>query len=94
MRESEIEKYLKREVEKLGGLCLKFTSPGQRGVPDRIVLFPKNNVYFIELKNEQGRLSVIQKKVLAVLNRLGFRTYVLKSKEEVDQFIEEARRTL
>lgn len=40
MREKEIEAKLKKEVEKVGGLALKFISPGVAGVPDRIVLLP------------------------------------------------------
>lgn len=36
--EKDIENYLKK---KCAGLCLKFTSPGTIGVPDRIVVLPK-----------------------------------------------------
>lgn len=94
MREVQIENYLVREIKKLGGLCWKFTSPGQRGVPDRIILLPKGKVIFVELKTETGRLSVLQQRTITVLKNLGQRTYVLKSKEEVKQFIEELRREL
>ena len=37
MQERQIERNL-REVKSLGGLALKFVSPGMAGVPDRIVL--------------------------------------------------------
>lgn len=94
MREVQIENYLVREIKKLGGLCWKFTSPGQKGVPDRIILLPKGKVIFVELKTETGRLSVLQQRTITVLKNLGHRTYVLKSKEEVKQFIEELRREL
>lgn len=86
MRESKIEKYLKDEVEKLGGLCLKFTS-SIRGVPDRIVLLPENRIYFVELKNEQGKLSVPQKYLHKKFKRLGIHVYVPYSKSDVDKFI-------
>jgi hypothetical protein len=36
VREKVIENYLCEEAKKIGGLCYKFTSPGRRGVPDRI----------------------------------------------------------
>lgn len=88
MRESKIEKHLKDEVEKLGGMCLKFTS-SIRGVPDRIVLLPESRIYFVELKNEQGRLSKIQKYVHKRFKKLGIHVYVPNSKEQVDRFIEE-----
>lgn len=88
MRESKIEKYLKDETEKLGGLCLKFTS-SIRGVPDRIVLLPEGKIYFVELKNEQGKLSVPQKYLHKKFKRLGIHVYVPNSKAQVDRFIEE-----
>ncbi|MDN8759846.1 VRR-NUC domain-containing protein, partial [Staphylococcus aureus] len=50
MRESKIESYLVREVKKLNGLCLKWVSPGIRGVPDRIIIMPKGKTYYVEMK--------------------------------------------
>lgn len=50
MLESEIENKLKKEIETLGGLSLKFTSPGMAGVPDRLVLLPKGKICFVEVK--------------------------------------------
>ena len=38
MRESSIESYLVRKVKEHGGLCYKFVSPGNPGVPDRIII--------------------------------------------------------
>lgn len=53
MRESEVEAYLKKKVELAGGECIKFTSPGLRGVPDRICILP--NVELRESrKGERG----------------------------------------
>jgi len=40
VRESTIEKYLRAEIAKLGGWMEKHTSPGRRGVPDNIVMWP------------------------------------------------------
>lgn len=88
MRESKIEEYLKNEVGKYSGLCLKFTS-SVSGVPDRIVILPENRIYFVELKNEQGKLSVPQKYLHKKFKRLGIHVYVPNSKEQVDKFIEE-----
>ena len=39
--EKEIERKLRLMVVKHGGLCLKWVCPGWSGVPDRIVLMPK-----------------------------------------------------
>ena len=49
MRERDVERRFKAECEKRGWLVRKFTSPGHRGVPDRIVVGP-GWVEFVELK--------------------------------------------
>ena len=60
MLEKDIEKRMVEEVKRRGGLCYKFVSPGNPGVPDRIVVVPSGKVYFAELKTETGRLAKIQ----------------------------------
>lgn len=50
MLERDVEKALVKRVKELGGMCEKFTSPGRRSVPDRIVSLPGGKVYFVELK--------------------------------------------
>ena len=47
MNESALERRLVAEVRKAGGMCLKFTSPSTRGVPDRIVLLPGGIMIFV-----------------------------------------------
>ena len=89
MREKEVEKYLIQEVEKLGGLCKKWVSPGSSGEPDRIVILPRNRIYFVELKAPEGELSPIQEYRIEELKNLGVRVRVLSSKKLVDWFISE-----
>ena len=57
MLEKEIEKILMAEVKKLGGRAYKWVSPGNDGVPDRIVIFPDRAPIFVELKADNGKLS-------------------------------------
>ena len=52
MREKDIEKILVAEVRKLGGRAYKWVSPGNDGVPDRIVIFPGKAPVFVELKKK------------------------------------------
>ena len=87
MREREIESRLRDGVKKLGGLCYIFVSPGNRGVPDRIVLLPGGAVHFVELKTEVGRLSKIQRAQLKRMERLGVQVEVLYGPSEVDEFL-------
>jgi hypothetical protein len=89
MREKQIEARLKREVKRIGGLALKFASPGNAGVPDRIVLLPNGNVVFAELKAPGKNLRPLQIKRKEQLETLGFKVYVIDSYEKVDVFIQE-----
>ncbi len=66
MRESEFEAQFGKMVKRLGGLSYKWVSPGNAGVPDRIVFFPPGTrvhetlvegIWFVELKSTKGRLT-------------------------------------
>lgn len=91
MRESAIERRLVREVERIGGLALKWVSPGNRGVPDRIVILPAGRVVFVELKRPGGRLAPLQKRWARLLESFGHTVYKIESMEEIDDFIDEVR---
>ena len=60
MRESVVEKHLVKECDARRWLCWKFSSPGLRGVPDRIVITTTGRIYFVELKSSRGTLSTSQ----------------------------------
>ena len=52
MLEKTVEKELCDRIKNdLGGWALKFVSPGQNGVPDRIVLVPYGRIYFVETRH-------------------------------------------
>lgn len=89
--EKEIEAYLVRSVKNKNGLCMKWTSPGNAGVPDRIIMIPGGKVYFVELKAEGKRnnLSPLQKNSMQKLKNLNCDVRVIASFQEVDEFIEE-----
>lgn len=92
MLESKIENRLKKEVEKLDGLSLKFTSPGMAGVPDRLVLLPKGRIAFVELKAPGKKLRPLQLKRKEQLEDLGFKFYVIDSYKKIDEFLQEVMR--
>ena len=89
MKESEIEKRLVRKVRECGGLCYKFISPANPGVPDRIVVTPDGRTIYIELKTEIGRLANIQRWQIKQLRERGADVRVLKGLPEVEAFIGE-----
>lgn len=89
MKESVIESRLVREVRKRGGLCYKFVSPGNNGVPDRIILTPDGRVYFAELKTETGVTSKVQDFQIARIRAVNGNVRVLKGMDAVLAFLEE-----
>lgn len=89
MREAKIETFLTKEVKKLGGLAVKFTSPGMAGVPDRLLLLPGGRVVFAEVKAPGKKLRPLQVKRKQQLETLGFQVYVVDSYQSVETLIEE-----
>lgn len=89
MEEKSVEKYLKKQVEKRGGLCLKFISPSMSGVPDRIALLPGGRIFFAEVKAKGKKPRPLQLAVHTIFERLGFKVFVVDCKEDADNAIEE-----
>lgn len=89
MFEKDIERKLVAGVRKLGGRAYKWVSPGNDGVPDRIVVLPGIRPVFVELKAEGGRLSALQKVQIRCLLDMGQDVRVLKGIREVEQFLED-----
>lgn len=91
MLEKDIERHLKKRVEKeLGGLFLKWVSPGRSGVPDRILIY-QGRVIFVELKKAQGRLSPVQIRTQRQIEEAGGRVSNIYGLEQADQLIEELK---
>ena len=86
MRESEIEKHFVWTVERMGGITYKFTSPGRKGVADRIACLPDGSTWFVELKTKGGRLSPLQKMFAADMAALNQKYACLWTKEQVNEF--------
>jgi hypothetical protein len=89
--EKDVEAYVRREVKKMGGRCLKWVCPGHRGVPDRIVLLPGGRIWFVELKTETGRPTALQKHWQRVLSQIGFNVCILSGRQEAEVFIDMVR---
>lgn len=87
MREKDIEKYLREQVKKVKGIAYKFESPGNAGVPDRIVILPGNNIHFVELKAPGKKSTALQVNQQRKISNLGCSVWVIDSKEKVDVFL-------
>lgn len=89
MREAEIEKILVTGIKRLGGRAYKWVSPGNDGVPDRIVILPGQAPIFVELKTEAGRLTALQKVQIKRLQDMGQDVEVLYGLDKVKDFLKE-----
>lgn len=86
MLESAIERAFVARVKSLGGMAEKFTSPGRRSVPDRIVTLPGGVIIFVELKRPGGKPTVAQLRDHERRRALGCDVRVIDSLEAVNAF--------
>jgi len=89
MREKTVERKLVEAVKGMGGLAMKFVSPGLDGVPDRLVLLPHGRIAFVECKAPGGKLRVLQVKRKDQLEALGFSVYCVDSKDQIGDVLHE-----
>ena len=90
-RERDIEKRFKKAVAKAGGVSYKWSSPGRRGVPDQVVLFPGGKVGFVEIKRPGGQATRLQAYVGEALVELGFVWVVVSCDNEIDSAIKKIK---
>ena len=93
MQEKAIEQRLLQSVKKIGGQCWKFVSPGNVGVPDRIVLLPEGKVAFVEVKAPGNKPRPSQLAVHRVLIGLGFKIFVLDDVNQIEVVLNEIQST-
>lgn len=89
MRESALERRLVREVKRRGGQADKFTVPGKRGMPDRIILLPGARTVFVEMKAPGESLRPLQAKRAKDLRAMDFPVYCIDSIKGINDFIAE-----
>ena len=91
MREKQLEHLFLMEVKCIGGLALKFVSPGFSGVPDRLVLIPDGKVGFVEVKAPGKHPRPLQTARHRQLRKLGFKVYVLDNPQQIPEIIRDIR---
>ena len=89
MREKHIEKELAARTKAMGGIAPKFTSPGFDGMPDRLVLLPHGRMGFVELKAQGRKPRPLQLARHRLLQRLGFKVYVIDEINQIDSVLED-----
>lgn len=91
MTEKNLESKLRAEIKNLGGVAYKFLSPGNSGVPDRIILLPGGKIIFAELKTDEGKLSKLQELQITRIKNLGFDARVVRGLAGVEELLDEIR---
>ena len=87
--EKRVEKIFTDAVKKMGGMAVKFISPGLYGVPGRIVLLPGRKIAFVELKAPGKKPRPLQVKRMRQLKSLGFPVYVVDGAEQIGGVLDE-----
>lgn len=85
--EKDIEAKLCKRVKAEGGVIWKFTSPANRGVSDRIVLY-KGVVVFVEVKRFDGKLTPNQESFIDTVIRNQGNAWIVYGMEGIEPFIE------
>ena len=89
MREKTIEQKFRAAVKAIGGVAVKFTSPGFDGVPDRLALLPGGRMAFVEVKAPGKKPRPLQLARHRQLRQLGFKVYVLDDEGQIEKIISE-----
>lgn len=100
MREREIEDYLVKRVEEIGGEVRKVKWIGRRGAPDRFVLLPERqgvrlgaprrlppDGFWVELKAPGKKPTAQQQREHERLEAFGVHIEVIDSLEQVDEVL-------
>ena len=86
--EKIIEIYLRDRIKKVGGIAFKFISPGNDGVPDRLICLPDGKAIFVELKAPGKTTRPLQDLQITRLRNLNFKVFIIDSKEKADELLE------
>lgn len=87
MLESALERRFAQGIRRAGGRSYKI-APTDKGIPDRLVLWPGGRMQLVELKTDTGRLSEMQKVWHGRAAQLGTNVVVLYGAAAVDAWIE------
>lgn len=93
MRERDLERKFRDAVRASGGKAYKFVSPGNDGVPDRLVVLPGGHIGFVELKQRGKKPSGLQKQQMDALRGMGCFAAVLDDPEDIREMIDRIRET-
>lgn len=86
--ERTIERKLVAGVKAMGGIAYKWVSPGNTGVPDRIIIFPDGKIEFVELKTKTNKPTPLQVAQMKRLKKRNCVVYVLRGENAVNEYLD------
>jgi hypothetical protein len=90
--EKLLETKLKKEVEKMGGWCIKMLSTHITGLPDRICLLPGGTIFFAEIKTTKKKAKKIQILVHHKIRGLGFEVHLIDTSAQINKILDDVKR--
>lgn len=90
MLESKIQSSCIKYAKNDGWVVLKIIKCNINGMSD-IILFKEGKTLFIEVKNEIGKQSEIQKYVQKLIEAQGFKYYIVRSLEEFKEKLKQLK---
>ncbi len=87
MREKFIENQLRLAIERSGGTCEKFSSPGRTSVPDRICSMRAGEVFFVECKQPGEKATPAQLRDHKRRRDRGFRVFVIDNVQQINRLV-------
>ena len=89
MNEKAIERKLTTDARNRGGVALKLAATGISGMPDRLILLPGGRMAFVETKAPGKKPRALQEQRMLMLERLGFRCFVIDSVGRIREVLDE-----
>ena len=89
--EKKLEQKLVKAVRNIGGLALKFVSPGCDGVPDRLILIAYGKIAFVEVKAKGKKPRPIQIRRINQIKNLGFLVFILDDEKDIPSIIQQVK---
>ena len=87
-REKTTEEYLRDEIKRRGGLCIKMDPNRTVGIPDRLCVIP-GAIFFAEMKRKNVKvLRDTQTPMIKRLTAMGHAVHILRTKSEIDSLLE------
>lgn len=87
--EKNIEAHLRSGAKRRGAMLLKFVSPQNSGVPDRMLLHPAlRRPTFVELKDTGKTPTELQTEIHRLLREHGADVFIVDSKSGADELLE------